>query len=96
MHSKHMLFKTVIQIYHKYIAYSLNQSVPNLFRISQFFEKSKLDFSRFYCILGSQWLFLLSVYFHLRSSLYAVTHVHNKNRNSQGSSPNVVKVIFHI
>ena len=91
MHSKHMLFKTVIQINHKYIAYSLNQSVPNLFRIiSQFFEKSKLDFSRFYCILGSQSLFLLSVYFPLRSSLYAVTHVHNKNRNIQGSSPYMV------
>ena len=24
-----------------------------------------------------------------------VTHVHNKNSNNQGRSPNVVKVIFH-
>ena len=29
------------------------------------------------------------------SSHYAVTHVHNKTSNIQGSSPNVVKVNFH-
>ena len=51
MHPKHMIFKTLIQI-------SLNQSIPNLFRISEYFEKSTLDFSRFNCILGSKWLFL--------------------------------------
>ena len=33
--------------------------------------------------------------FHWRSSHYVVTHVRNKNRNIQGRSPNVVKVIFH-
>ena len=31
----------------------------------------------------------------LRSSHYAVTHVRYKNSNNQGSSPNVVKVVFH-
>ena len=29
---------------------------------------------------------------HCRTSQYAVTHVHNKNSNIQGRSPNVVKV----
>ena len=27
----------------------LNQCVPNLFRISGYFENSEFDFSRFYC-----------------------------------------------
>ena len=30
---------------------------------------------------------------HWRSSHYAVSHVRNKNNNSQGRSPNVAKVI---
>ena len=32
---------------------------------------------------------------HCRSSHYAVAHVHNKDSNIQGRSPNVVKVIFY-
>ena len=32
---------------------------------------------------------------HWRSSHYTVTHVHAKNSNIQGRSPDMVKVIFH-
>ena len=30
-------------------SYYLNQGVPNLFRIREYLEKSKFEFSRFYC-----------------------------------------------
>ena len=40
-------------------------------------------------------LFMLT-HEHWRSSNYTVMHLHIKNSNIQGMSPNVVKVIFHI
>ena len=37
--------------------------------------------------------FSIEICSHWRTSHYNITHMHNKNRNIQGRSPNVVKVI---